>query len=49
MAKCESELSDPDGCARFWTFLRRFKRNNGDMEKLIEDLTFGVGDEPEAL
>ena len=49
MAKCESELSDPEGCARFWTFVRRFKRNGGDIDKLIEDLTFGVPDEPETL
>ena len=49
MAKCESELSDTDGCARFWTFVRKFKRNGGDIDKLVEDLTFGVGDDPEAL
>ena len=49
MAMCEKQLADEEGCKRFWFFVRRFKKNGGDMDKLCADLAFGVGDEPDAL
>ena len=49
MAVCEAQLSDPDGLAKFRTFFRRFVRKGGDVDKLCEDLTFGVQDDPDCL
>ena len=49
MAVCEAQLSDPDGLAKFRTFVRRFVRKGGDIDKLCEELTFGVQDDPDCL
>ena len=48
MAKCETELMSESGCALFHTFLRKFKKKGGDIDKLVEDLSFGL-DDPDCL
>ena len=38
MAKCEAELTDDDGCRRFWVFLRKWIKKGGDLDQLMADL-----------